>query len=96
MTTRAKDVEVSGEKANGGRHKRAGTVVGILEPNRLVEVEDQWSLAKRRIFLQYPVRDCHSDSQRDLRGPSGCSSPPKLPAFMDAKTFAGEWFGAAG
>lgn len=46
------DVGVSEEQANGGYHKKAGTVVGILEPNPLVEVEGQWTLAKHRIFLR--------------------------------------------
>ena len=45
-------MEVSKEQANGSHHKRAGTVVGILEPNPLVEVEGQRSLAMRRIFLR--------------------------------------------
>lgn len=45
-------MEVSKEQANGSYHKRAGTVVGILEPNPLVEVEGQCSLARRHIFLR--------------------------------------------
>ncbi len=45
-------MEVSKEQANGSYHKRAGIVVGILEPNPLVEVEGQCSLARRRIFLR--------------------------------------------
>ena len=89
-------MEVSKEQANGGYHKRAGTATGILEPNPLVVVGGQYSLAKCRIFLRGWSRHRRTVNHRDLRGPSSCSSPPKLPAFMDAKTFAGEWFGAAG
>lgn len=42
-------MEVSKEQAND---KRAGTATGILEPNPLVVVEGQYSLAKCRIFLR--------------------------------------------
>ena len=45
-------MEMSQEHSSGGHHKKAGTVIGILEPNLLVGAEDQWSLAKHRIFLR--------------------------------------------
>jgi len=61
MPTRV-DMEVSKEHANGIHHKRAGTVIGILEPNPLVEVEDQCSLAKHRI----------SESCRAVLHPRSC------------------------
>ena len=58
-------MEMSNEQANGGYHKKVGTVLGILEPNPLVEVEGQCSLAKRRIFLRDSSRHCRTVNHRE-------------------------------
>jgi len=81
-------MEVSKEQANGSYHKRAGTVVGILEPNPSVEVEGQCSLARRRIFevrlaVLHP-RSCPLSWTRKHSRVSG-SAPPVEGEGMIAK-----------
>jgi hypothetical protein len=82
-------MEVSKEHANGGHHKRAGTVIGILEPNPLVEVEDQCSLAKHRIFLRIRQDTVILSTIERLTRAIGLFFAPKVARFHGRENIRG-------